>query len=192
MMEELLELRKKLKKKKPDFIRQQGRFLKKIEKKWRKPKGIHSKMRRRLKGHGKMPSIGYGAAKKIRYLHPSGFKQILVRNLDDLKKIDAKSEAALIAKTVGLRKKIKLLKKIKELKIKVLNVKDIDTFLKTAEEKFKTKKEEAKEKIEKKKKAKEEALKKAEEKKKKEKKETAEEKEKREEEEKRKILEKGS
>ena len=41
----LLELRKKIKGKKPNFIRQDAHKHKRLARKWRKPKGIQSKMR---------------------------------------------------------------------------------------------------------------------------------------------------
>lgn len=68
-----------------------------------------------------MPSIGYRAPKELRYLHPSGFKEVLVYNVDDLQKIDASKEAVKIAHTVGKKKRSEILKKAEELKIKVLN-----------------------------------------------------------------------
>ena len=44
-IQRLLELRKRIKRKKPEFIRQDAHKKKSLESKWRKPKGLHSKMR---------------------------------------------------------------------------------------------------------------------------------------------------
>ena len=44
-MKELLELKKKIKKKKPNFTRQETHKKSKLKKKWRRPKGIQSKLR---------------------------------------------------------------------------------------------------------------------------------------------------
>jgi large subunit ribosomal protein L32e len=107
--------------KKPKFKRWMSQSLKRIKESWRRPRGIHSKIRRREKSKIKMPSVGYGAPKELKHLHPSGFKEVLVYNLNDLQKIDPKKEAARIAHTVGKKKRIELLKKAEELKIKVLN-----------------------------------------------------------------------
>ena len=68
-----------------------------------------------------MPSVGYGAPRQLRFLHPSGFKEVLVSSLKDLEKVDPKTEAIKIAHTVGKKKRQEILKKAEELKIKVLN-----------------------------------------------------------------------
>ena len=47
-LKEELELRKKIKSKKPDFIRQDF-HKKRLKKKWKRPRGLHSKVRLMLK-----------------------------------------------------------------------------------------------------------------------------------------------
>ncbi len=107
--------------KKPKFKRWMSQAYKRIKEAWRRPKGLHSKLRKRIKSKGKIPSPGYGAPKNLKYLHPSGFKEILVHNVKELERIDPKKEAARIAHTVGKKKRKEILKKAEELKIKVLN-----------------------------------------------------------------------
>jgi large subunit ribosomal protein L32e len=89
--------------------------------KWRRPKGSQSKMRKKIKFKGKMPSKGYMAPKELRYLHPSGYKEVLVYTTKDLEKINPEKEAARIASKVGKRKRIEIMKKAEKLKIKILN-----------------------------------------------------------------------
>lgn len=107
--------------KKPKFLRPGAIAYKRLGRKWRRPRGMHAKLRRHEKSKGKMPSPGYGAPKELRYLHPSGLKEVLVSNVNDLQKIDPKTEAVRIAHIVGKKKRTQLLKKAEELKIKVLN-----------------------------------------------------------------------
>jgi len=107
--------------KKPEFLRQGGHAYKRLGSKWRHPIGIHSKLRRKEKSKGKMPTIGYRAPKELRYLHPSGMKEVLIHNVNELSRIDSKIEAAKIAHSVGKKKRIEILKKAEEMKIKVLN-----------------------------------------------------------------------
>jgi large subunit ribosomal protein L32e len=107
--------------KKPEFKRWMSQAYKRVKESWRKPRGIHSKVRIRKKGKIKMPSVGYGAPKELRFLHPSGLKEILVSNLKDLEKVDPKTQAIRIAHTVGEKKRKEIIKKAEELKIKILN-----------------------------------------------------------------------
>ena len=54
----------RLKKKKPDFVRQGYRRKKGLGYKWRRPRGRHSKTRVMFKGKINPVQIGYGSAKK--------------------------------------------------------------------------------------------------------------------------------
>lgn len=176
-MRELLELRKYMKKKKPDFLRQEAHKKKKLAKNWRRAKGLDSKMRRGLRGYRSLPKVGYASPKKVRGLTKDGLKERVVETLNDLKNV-ASDELIILSRRLGLRKKVLLLKEIEKTGLEVGNVEDIPKFLKDVEEKLKKKGEEHKKKEEEKKKSKEEALKRAEEKKKEEEKKTEEEKEK--------------
>lgn len=185
MEKRLLELRNAQKKKKPTFVRQQGHSIKSLETKWRAPKGMHSKLRRKFRGKMKHPSMGYSSPSEVRFLHPSGLKPVLVHNLNDLNNLGAE-QGIILSSAVGQKKRGEILKKIKELKLQVLNVKDVDKYLASIEEKMKERKAKTKAKEEKKKKAKAKSEKKKEEKSKE---VTPEEKAKEEKEEKRKVLE---
>lgn len=78
-------------------------------------------MHRKEKGKIEMPSVGWGAPKNLRGLHPSGLREVVVSSMKDLGKIDAKTQAVKISHTVGKRKRADILKKAEEMKIKVLN-----------------------------------------------------------------------
>lgn len=119
----LLRIRAKLKRKKPKFLRQEWwRFPKfKNDSKWRRPKGTDSKMRLKLKGKARSPSIGWSSPKAVRGLHPSGYEEVLVHNVKELEAIDPTRQAARIARTVGKRKRLMIIERAKELGIKVLN-----------------------------------------------------------------------
>jgi large subunit ribosomal protein L32e len=118
---ELLKLRQEIKAHKPDFVRQESWRYKRVRPNWRKPKGIDSKMRRQKKSWPKIVKVGYRGPKAARYLHPSGYYEKLVHNINELSKLDAKKEVARIAATVGKRKRKEIIEKARSLKIKVLN-----------------------------------------------------------------------
>lgn len=105
----------------PKFVRWMSKSLKRVKSPWRKPHGINSKIRVSKKGKLSMPSVGYGAPNDMKYLHPSGFREILVNNVNDLEKINTGKEAARIASAVGGKKRSEILKKAEEMKVKILN-----------------------------------------------------------------------
>lgn len=117
-----LKLRKLLKSKKPAFIRMDSWVKPSIKKSsWRRPKGLDNKIRLQRKGFPKIVKIGYRGPKNVRGLHPSGFREVIVHNVQELEKINPKYEAARIASGVGKRKREEILKRARELGIKVLN-----------------------------------------------------------------------
>ncbi len=185
MNKELLEKRNALKKKMPEFIRQDWQKAIRIKRHWRKPEGMHSKMRLKLRSLRRQPSIGFSSPKEVRGLTRDGYQVIIISNVAQLTGV---KDPITIASTVGMRKRIEIVKKAKEMKLRVLNIKDLDKFLAETEASLKQRKETKKSKLTRKEKAKAERLKKAEKVEEK-KEEVPEEKEKREKEEKRKLLE---
>ena len=115
----LFELRKSTKL--PKFRRQEWFRYKKLGEKYRRPKGIHSKMRRRYRYRSPMASVGYKTPVKVRNLHSSGFQEILVHNPTQLEGIDPKTQAARVGHTVGYKKRLDIEKKASELGIHILN-----------------------------------------------------------------------
>lgn len=155
---DLLKLRKKIKARKPNFVRQDAHKKGEIKEKWRRPKGLQSKMRLHKKGYRRSPSMGYRSPRAVRGLHSSGLIPVIVSSKKELENIDEKSQGAIIAKAVSMKKKIELVNYAKEKGIIILNIKDIDKFLAKVDEKLKekkTKKEERKKEKEKKEKKKE-------------------------------------
>ena len=162
---ELLELREKIKSKKPDFNRQDAHKRKKLDKRWRRPKGLQSKMRLKLRGYRKSISTGYGSPKDIRNFDKSGLKIMLISSIDSLNDINPKEEGVMIASNVGFKKRKEIMQKAKEKGIILLNVKDAEAWVKASEEKLQKKKEKRKQKLNKKTEKKKELEKKSEKKK---------------------------
>jgi len=150
-----LELRKRIKKKKPNFVRQDSHKKPKLAKNWRRPRGYHSKMRLGKAGKKLTVSTGYGSPKKAKGLTKEGLKPVLIRSVD-IK--DIKEEGIIISSKLGTKKRLELLKQAKEKGLKVINIKNIDQYIKAIEDKMAAKKE-AKKKKEKEKKEKAEKAK---------------------------------
>ena len=118
---ELLQLRKKIADKRPEFVRQESWRYDRLAPNWRRPKGKDNKMRKQVSGVPPLAKVGYKGPKKSRGLHPSGYNDILVFNVKDLSKIDPKIDAVRIAHTVGNKKRIEIVTEATKLKMKILN-----------------------------------------------------------------------
>ena len=105
----------------PAFKRQEWFRYQKLGESWRRPKGIHSKMRRNLKRRPPVVDIGFRGPAEVRGFHPSGFEEVMVYNVDGLEGIDPKSQAVRIGGTVGTKKRIVIQERADELGIRVLN-----------------------------------------------------------------------
>ena len=107
--------------KRPAFKRQNWFRYKRLGDKWRRPRGIHSKMRRHFKYRIPVVRSGFRGPASVRGLHPSGFEEVLVNNPKEIDNVDAKTQAIRIASTVGDKKREMIVTKADELGIRVFN-----------------------------------------------------------------------
>jgi len=123
-VKKLVELIKTLRNNHPVF---RGRFGKRtirsrhIEKwnKWRKPRGIDLRHERE---DGYWPDTGYRSAHSIRFLHPSGYAEKMVKNVKEVELLSKEKGIVLrISGTVGEKKRREILHKAHSLKLRVLN-----------------------------------------------------------------------
>ena len=128
---ERVKIRERVKNKKPDFRRQESWRYKRVKESWRRPRGIDSKMRKKVKGWPKSPRVGYRGPKEARGLHPSGYMEVLVHNVDDVDGVDPKTQAIRIAHTVGARKRVEISARAKEREIHILNPKEEEALRET-------------------------------------------------------------
>jgi large subunit ribosomal protein L32e len=142
--EKALQLRERVKKKKPSFVRPESWRYKRLSESWRRPRGLDNKMRRKIKGWPPTVNVGYRGPKATRGLHPSGYKEVLVYNTGDLKKIDPKTQAARIAHTVGKRKRAKILVEARKKKITILNLREVKEVVEEEKELIEEKEKEEK------------------------------------------------
>lgn len=110
-----------VKHKKPKFRRQESWRYKRVTDRWRKPHGVDSKMRKKVKGWPLCPTTGFRSPKKTRGLHPSGFVEVRIHTVEDLGGIDPELQAIRIARRVGGRKRVDILALAEEKGIHVLN-----------------------------------------------------------------------
>ena len=118
-----LKLRARAKNKKPKFIRAESWKYDRFSVSWRRPRGLDNKIRRKIKGWPAGVSVGYKGPKIARGLHPSGYREVLVNNVQELSIVDPSTQAIRIAHTVGKRKRGLIIAEAKKLNIKILNIK---------------------------------------------------------------------
>ncbi len=107
----------------PRFLRYLSWRFWKFERReyWRKPKGNDNKMRLQLKGYPPIVKVGYRTPAEIRGLHPSGLEPAIVSNVKDLESLDPRRHIVYIASTVGLRKRLELIRAARERGFRVAN-----------------------------------------------------------------------
>lgn len=97
-----------------------GRGRRKLQK-WRNAVGRHSKIRKNRFGYTKSPRIGFKSPRtesgKI-----DGKVPMLIRSMNDLETAN-KENVIIIARKVGARKKMDIIKKANEMNLPILNVK---------------------------------------------------------------------
>ncbi len=98
----------------------------KKKQKWRNPTGRHNKIRNKRRGYGARVEIGYKTDKKLR----GKINEKIPREIFNAKQLEnlGKNEIAIIGK-IGMKKKIEIVKKAKEMKIEIHNLK-LKKFLK--------------------------------------------------------------
>ena len=117
----LLSARKKRKAVKPKFRRQEIHRQRNLKDSWRRPTGHTSKLRRGVSARGAKPGPGYRSPAAVRGLNPKGLVEVLVKNVADIKKVDSKTQVAVIASGVGKKKRLGIKKAAGDAKIPVAN-----------------------------------------------------------------------
>jgi len=121
------------------FLRQSSHKKKKLEQKWRRPKGLQSKRRLNHAGHRKNISSGYRNDSSLRG-KVNGLIPVIVKNLKDLDNL-SKDNLIIISSTLGQRKKVELVNLCKTKSLKIHNVKDSDKYLESVKKIMSDKKE---------------------------------------------------
>ena len=117
-----LEIRKKASENRPKFIRPESWRYKRLETTWRKPKGVDNHQRKqKSRGRPGLVKVGYCGPKISKGLHPSGYTDNLVHNLQDLSKLDPKIDGVRLGHSVGTKKRKEILEIAIEKKFKVFN-----------------------------------------------------------------------
>ena len=107
----------------PVFGRQQANRYLRVGRRgsWRRPTGVQSKQRRHYGYRPRIVRIGYRSRAAVRGLTPTGFRPVLVHTADEIDRIEPATEAAIIARTVGTRRRLVLEESARRRGVKILN-----------------------------------------------------------------------
>ncbi len=117
----MLELRRRIKRRKPHFRTHDSHKRKEIKPNWRRPRGLHSKTRMRMKGYQKTVRTGYGSPSSVRGLTRAGLMPVVVHNLAGLSGLDKIKHGVVISASVGNRTRMAIIKGAVEQGFKVIN-----------------------------------------------------------------------
>ena len=119
---EKLEARRQASESRPKFIRAESWRYDRIKPNWRKPKGVDNHQRKqKSRGRPGLVKIGYGTPTIAKGLHPSGYTDNLVHNINDLENLNPKQDGIRFGHSVGTKKRNELMKVILEKKFKIFN-----------------------------------------------------------------------
>ena len=121
MAERLLRVRTRQKSKKPEFNTHDSHKKKKLATSWRKPRGLHNKLRQHIAAKGRVVQPGFGSPKAVRGYHPCGLAEVRVNNVAELAAVEGC--AVRIASTVGMKKRLDIQSEAEKMGLKVLNPK---------------------------------------------------------------------
>ncbi len=129
----LLGVRKTIKSRKPNFqIQNSNDPVKRFAGRWKRPKGLQNKMRERRKGNPKYIEPGYGSPAAVRGFTHEGLVPFVVRKVSDLESAK-EGYGIIIARVVGMKRRLEILKAASLKKLKVINV-NADEIAKKASE----------------------------------------------------------
>ena len=127
----LLNLRRLLKKRKPVFLAQDWYKRKRIRPRWRRPRGLHSKMRLQKRGKPAVVSSGWRSPRAVRGLNRQGLREVIIHTEKDLSLL-GEGMIGVFHRQVSLKKRLELIRLAEE-KGLLLDAKQVATARKAAE-----------------------------------------------------------
>jgi large subunit ribosomal protein L32e len=140
MIQKFIELRKKLKSRKPVFKTHDSHKKKRVGDGWRRPKGRQNKMRLHRKGYARDCSTGFGSPAMAKGLSPTGLTQNIIHTLIDFECLEPSKDGIIISGPIGMKKKTELLDFAVGKGFKILNL-NVDKFKETYNKMLQNKKE---------------------------------------------------
>jgi len=137
------------KKKPKTFSRQDSHKKKGVGTRWRKPRGLHSKMRLEKRGYNKIVKVGYKSPVSVRDRDKKGKEISFIKSVSELKNCNKDNQSIIIDGKLGWKKKKTLLDEAVKGGFTILNASDITAFIKRKDKILQERKKERKARLEK-------------------------------------------
>jgi len=139
---DLLKIKKQIRKTRPRFIRSGATHIKRVSRTgYRSPKGLHNKVGDNKRGRRAQIDTGYGYPKAVRGKSRNGLDIVTVRSESELAQCDPAKHSIIVAASVGMKKKLPLLKACVEKKFTVQNITQLETHVTRLEDAQKAQKQ---------------------------------------------------
>jgi large subunit ribosomal protein L32e len=116
----LLTVKRQLRRSRPVFKRHGSHRKAELSDRWKKPRGLHNKLKDNKRGCGPVVGDGYRTPKAVRGMHISGLSIVRVANVKELQGIDTATQGIVIA-GIGAKKQLEILAEASKRGIRVLN-----------------------------------------------------------------------
>jgi large subunit ribosomal protein L32e len=116
----LLAVKRQLRRTRPVFKRHGAHRKAELSDRWKKPRGLHNKLKDNKRGCGPVVSDGYRTPEAVRGHHVSGLAIVHVATVDALAGLDAATQGIVIAR-VGGKRQLEIMAAATKAGIRVLN-----------------------------------------------------------------------
>lgn len=118
----LLDVRKEKKSSQPTFVRHAATRKKRLEEKWRSPRGLHNKLRLHWKSRGANVDTGYRSPALVRGLTRAGKIPLLVSTKRQLLTAEPETHDIILASGLGDRKRLLLIEEATKQGFTIINM----------------------------------------------------------------------
>ncbi|MEK6967998.1 MAG: eL32 family ribosomal protein [Nanoarchaeota archaeon] len=116
---------------KPSFRREDRTKKVRLKGRWRRPKGIHSKMRHGFRGRAPVVNSGYKLADSLRGLDIAGKTIVRISSLSNIEELSAEKHSLIIASDVGTKLRLVIIETASKSGFKIINIKKPSEYVET-------------------------------------------------------------
>ncbi|HLD19050.1 MAG TPA: eL32 family ribosomal protein [Candidatus Nanoarchaeia archaeon] len=109
---------------KPEFRREDRTKKVRLKGRWRRPKGIHSKMRHGFRGRAPVVNPGYKLADELRGLDKEGKTIVYISTIGDIGGLKPENHTIIISSSVGAKLRLSIIEAASKSGLKIVNIRN--------------------------------------------------------------------